>query len=249
VAAQIANRSMCSRHGEGEGGDTRKAFRGQSISAADALTVSLHNPIQFKLPFALRTRARIRTLIAQRFSVKLSLVSVGRLLAQLGQSSQRPLFRAYQQDRSLVERGMKGEFPKMRARAKREKAEVFFGDESGVRSDFHSGTTRAPRGKTPVVRDIGQGFSLNMVSAVSPRGELRFMAVRGGVGADVIIGFLKRLIHGQRHLIFLVVDGHPSHRAMNVKAFVESLQGRLRSFFLPPSSPDRASTAGAFAAN
>jgi hypothetical protein len=160
VATPIANRSMCPRHGAGEGGDTRKAFRGQSISAADALTVSLHNPIEFKLPFALGTRAQIRTLIAQRFSVKRSLVYVGRLLAQLGQSCQRPLFRAYQQDRSLVDRWMKDEFPEMRARAKREKAEIFFGDKSGVRSDFHSGTTWATKGKTPVVRVIGQRSSL-----------------------------------------------------------------------------------------
>lgn len=134
-------------------------------------------------------------MIAQRFSVKLSLVSVGRLLAQLGLTCQRPLFRAYQQDRSLVERWLKEEFPKIRARAKRERAEIFFEDGSGVRSDFHSGTTWAPKGQTPVVRVTGQRFSLNMISAVSPRGELRFMVVRGGVGAGVFIDFLKRLIH------------------------------------------------------
>ena len=90
-------------------------------------TVTTKNPLQFKLPFALWTRAQIRVLVAQRFSVKLSLVSVGRLLAQLGLTCQRPLFRAYQQDRSLVERWLKEEYPKIRTRAKRENAEIFFG--------------------------------------------------------------------------------------------------------------------------
>jgi transposase len=201
-------------------------------------TVTTKNPLQFKLPFALWTRAQIRAVIAQRFDVKLSLVSVGRLLAQLGLTCQRPLFRAYQQDRSLVERWLKEEYPKIRARAKREKAEIFFEDESGVRSDFHSGTTWAPKGKTPVVRVTGQRFSLNMISAVSARGELRFMVVRGGVGAAVFIDFLKRLMCGQRRPIYLIVDGHPSHRAKRVKAYVESLQGKLRLFFLPPYSPE-----------
>lgn len=201
-------------------------------------TVTTKNPLQFKLPFALWTRAQIRALIVQRYSVKLSLVSVGRLLAQLGLTCQRPLFRAYQQDRSLVERWLKEEFPKIRTRAKREKAEIFFEDESGVRSDFHSGTTWAPKGQTPVVRATGQRFSLNMISAVSARGELRFMVVRGGVGAGVFIAFLKRLIHGQRRPIYLIVDGHPSHRSKKVKAYVESLQGKLRLFFLPPYSPE-----------
>ena len=200
--------------------------------------VTMRNPLQFKLPFALWTRAQIRTLIAQRFSVKLSLVSVGRLLAQLGLTCQRPLFRAYQQDRSLVERWLKEEFPQIRARAKRENAEIFFEDESGVRSDFHSGTTWAPKGRTPVVRVTGQRFSLNMISAVSPRGALRFMVVRGGVGAEVFIEFLKRLLHGQRRPIYLIVDGHPSHRSKKVKDYVESCQGKLRLFFLPPYSPE-----------
>ena len=201
-------------------------------------TVTTKNPLQFKLPFALWTRPQIRALVAQRFSVKLSLVSVGRLLAQLGLTCQRPLFRAYQQDRSLVERWLKEEYPKIRTRAKREKAEIFFEDESGVRSDFHSGTTWAPKGQTPVVRATGQRFSLNMISAISARGELRFMVVRGGVGAGVFITFLKRLVHGQRRPIYLIVDGHPSHRAKKVKSYVESLQGKLRLFFLPPYSPE-----------
>lgn len=114
----------------------------------------------------------------------------------------------------------------------------FFVDESGVRSDFHSGTTWAPKGETPVVRVTGQRFSLNMISAISPRGQLRFMVVRGGVNASVFVDFLKRLVHGQRRPIYLIVDGHPAHRAKKVKEYVEQLQGKLRLFFLPSYSPE-----------
>ena len=39
--------------------------------------------------------------------------------------------------------------------------------------------------------------------------------------------------------IFLIVDRGPAHRAKKTKAFVETLGGRLRLFFLPPYSPDR----------
>ena len=70
-------------------------------------TVTLKSPLQMKLPFALWTRAQIRSLIQRKFGVKLSSVSVGRLLAQLGLTCQKPLFRAYQQDASLVERWLK----------------------------------------------------------------------------------------------------------------------------------------------
>ena len=81
----------------------------------------------------------------------------------------------------------------------------------------------------------GQRFSLNMISAISPKGALRFIVVKGGVGAKVLIGFLKRLMHGQRRPVYLILDGHPSHRAKAVKEYVESLEGRLRLFFRPPS--------------
>jgi transposase len=201
-------------------------------------TVTMKSPLQLKLPFALWTRSQIRTVVYRKYGMRLSLTSIGRLLAQLGLTCQKPLFRAYQQNPSLVEQWLKSEYPRIRAMAKRERAEIFFEDESGVRSDFHSGTTWAPKGKTPVVRVTGQRFSLNMISAISPKGSLRFMVVRGGVDARVFIEFLKRLIYGRRRAVFLIVDGHPSHRSKSARSYVASLGGKLKLFFLPPYSPE-----------
>jgi len=57
------------------------------------------------------------------------------------------------------------------------------------------------------------------------------------VTAGVFVEFLKRLLLGAKDSMFLIVDGHPSHRAKMVKTFVDSIQGQLRLFFLPPYAP------------
>jgi hypothetical protein len=70
------------------------------------------------------------------------------------------------------------------ARENRIGAEVFFGAETGVRSDFHSGNTWAPKGKTPIIRTTGARFGFNMISSVSTKGQMRFMVVQGRVAAQ-----------------------------------------------------------------
>ena len=200
--------------------------------------VTLKNPLQFKFEFALWTRRMIQTVIRDRFKIRLSLASIGRLLAQLGLTCQKPLMRAFQQNPALVEKWLKEEYPRIRARAKRIGAEIFFGDEAGVRSDFHSGKTWAPKGKTPVVRVTGARFGFNMISAVSPKGQLRFMVVEGKVAAAQFCEFLRRLVYKAPRPIFLILDGHPVHRSARVKQLVTSLEGIIELFFLPPYSPE-----------
>ena len=208
-------------------------------------TVTMKNPLQLKFTFALWTAKMIGQAIEGRFGIKLSKASVCRLLAQLGLTPQRPVWRAYQQKPEEVQKCLPGRqtglnevYPHIRRMARRMKAVIFFGDEAGVRSDHHAGTTWAVKGKTPVVSSTGARFSLNMISAVSAQGEFRFMTVRGRIGAKQFIEFIKRLIHGTDRMIFLIVDGHPAHKAKSVARFTETIRNRFRLFFLPPYSPE-----------
>lgn len=200
-------------------------------------TVQEETPQQLKLPYALWTLSLIRELIRRHLGKTLALSSVSRIMKLLGFSAQKPLYDAWQQDPVLVRQWETETYPEIRAEARRVGATIYFADESGIRSDYHTGTTWAPVGQTPVVSVTGRRFSLNMISAVSPQGEFRFMLHQGSVTAKVFKTFLQRLLVGGEQPTFLIVDGHPIHKSRLVRDFVKSTNGRLRLYFLPPYAP------------
>lgn len=200
--------------------------------------ITTKDPRQLSFDFGLWTREMIQTVIRRQFDVEMSVTSVGRLLHAMGLSVQRPLRRAYQQDPEAVDRWKKEQFPAIRIEAKKTGATIYFADEAGIRSDYHSGTTWAPVGKTPIVRNTGARYSINMLSAVSAQGKLRFMVHDGSVNAAVFITFCRRLLHDTKGTVYLVVDGHPYHRSNAAKEFAAKTEGKLKLFFLPGYSPE-----------
>ena len=203
-------------------------------------TVTEKNPQQLRCQFALWTREMVAELIARKYGIRLARNSVGRLLAQLGITPQKPLYRACERDDTLVGKWLKTEYPKIRKTAKTQGADIYFGDAAHIRSDHHAGRTWGKKGETPIVSTTGARYAMSLISAITAKGRMRFMVkATGGVNANVFIEFLKRLLVGETRKIFLIVDRGPAHRAKKTKAFVESLGGKLRLFFLPPYSPDR----------
>jgi len=200
--------------------------------------VAGNDPRQLSFGLALWTREMVRELVRREFGVRLSAVSVGRLLHKLGLSPQRPLWRAYQQNPQAVERWKSEEYPAIRKEAARVGATIYFADEAGVCSDFHAGTTWAPVGQTPIVRTTGARHAINLISALTPRGVLRFALYEGTFTSETFIDFCKRLMRDQSDPVFLIVDGHPVHRSNAVKEFVASTEGRLCLFHLPAYSPE-----------
>ena len=78
-----------------------------------------------------------------------------------------------------------------------------------------------------MVSSTGARFGAILISAISAQGQLRFMLTKGRVTAAVFIEFLKRLLVNATTPVFVVVDGHPTHRAKSVARFVAAQEGRL----------------------
>lgn len=228
----------------GYSGLKRKKAPGKSRLLNESQMRSLYymlvdsTPEQMKLPFALWTLAGVQECIRRRFGLKLSKATMGRLMARLGLSFQKPVQRAYEQSGELVKTWLKKEFPEIQKQAKREGAEIYFEDESGIRSDAAVGKTWGRIGKTPVVKRTGRRYSLNLVSAISPRGELRFMFTKGSFGAKEFVEFLARLLKTTPRKVFVIADGHPAHKSKLVKEFIAENEKRIKLFFLPPYSPE-----------
>jgi transposase len=196
------------------------------------------DPRQYGFDFGLWTRRIVQTLIQEKMSIGLGLTAVGRLLAGLEITPQKPLRRAYERDPQAVEQWRRETYPRLRHRAKRLGAMIFFLDEAGFQSDPPLGRTYGLKGQTPVVRTSGQRQSINVVSAVNARGAFWAVTYPGKLDAETFVVFLRNFMRGRKQKVFLVVDGHPAHKANKVKDLIQELKGRLELHFLPPYAPD-----------
>lgn len=196
------------------------------------------DPRQYGFDFGLWSRRIVQVLIEEKLGIQLGLTAVGRLLASLEITPQKPLRRAYERDPAAVEQWLKESYPRLRARAKRAGAKIFFLDEAGFQSDPPLGRTYGLKGKTPVVKTSGQRQSLNVISAVNARGEFWAATYTGKFNSESFIVFLQSFMQCQTGKVFLVLDGHPAHKAKSVRTYVESLQGRVELHLLPAYAPD-----------
>jgi len=196
------------------------------------------DPRQYGFDFGLWSRRIVQALIQEKMGIELGLTAVGRLLASLEITPQKPLRRAYERDPKAVAAWQKETYPQLKKRAKRLGATIFFLDEAGFQSDPPLGRTYGLKGHPPVVTTSGQRQSLNVISAVNARGQFWAATYSGKLNAEAFVAFLGNFMKGRTGPVFLVVDGHPAHKANRVKEYVRGLQGRLELHFLPPYAPD-----------
>lgn len=213
-------------------------LKGHQAASIVNLITDRH-PEQLKLPFVLWTREAVRDLIYKKYKIKLSVSTVGRYLRKWGFTSQKPAKRAYEQSNEAVKKWLKEEYPKIKKLSIKEKAEIFWGDETGLRSDHQTGKTYGKKGKTPIVRISAKRFRSNVISAINNKGKLAFSVYEGKFTSKRFIDFLKRLIKFTKgKKIFLIVDNLSVHKSEEVQNFINENKSKIELFYLPTYSPD-----------
>jgi transposase len=195
-------------------------------------------PEQLQLPCVLWTTGVVRELIRRRLGKDLAESTVRLYLTRWGFTPQKPLSRATQRSDVTIQRWLAREYPKIARRAKREKALIYWGDETGISNQDQIGRSYAPKGKTPVVRRTAKKIATSMISAVNNRGLMRFMCFKGALNAGLFIDFLRRLIKGASGKRFLIVDNLRVHHSIKVSKWVAAHNDQIELFFLPAYAPE-----------
>jgi len=195
-------------------------------------------PDQLKFPFALWTREAVRLLMGRRYGIEMPVRTVGEYLKRWGFTPQKPVRRAKEQNPEAVERWLKTEYPKVATMAKKEKAEIYWGDETGVQNEANRIRGYGPKGKTPLLRVRAKKAHISMISAVTNEGKVRFMIYREAMTQAKLVTFMGRLARDTGRKAYLILDNLKAHHGKRVAEWLETHKNEIAVFYLPSYSPE-----------
>ena len=113
---------------------------------------------------------------------------------------------------------LEGEYPAIEQRARREGAEIHWGDETALVNTDVRGRSYAPAGKTPVAFAVGgTRQKLSMIATVTNQGKTRWMIIDDAFDSEKLIEFLQALIQDSGKKVFLILDNLRVHQSKVVK--------------------------------
>jgi transposase len=200
--------------------------------------ILLFPPDELGLDTTLWTSKVVHEHLQRKYAINYSVRGIRKLMGRIGFSSQKPIKLALQRNPEKIKEWLETTYPKIKERAMREGARIYWGDEMGIHSTDNRGRTYGLVGQTPVIKKTGSRFKCNMLAAISPQGFMNWMVFEDNFTSQKFIQFLGRMIRKIKQKIFLVVDNHRVHHSKKVKAYVEKYKDRIQLFFLPPYCPD-----------
>lgn len=184
------------------------------------------------------TCERVAGVIYQEFGASYSRSQVSRILKRLEWTPQIPITRAIQRDEEAIERWRVESWPALKEKARRERRDLVFVDESGFYLLPGLVKTYAPKGETPIVDEWQTRDHLSVMGGVTPAGQVYSLVRPSSLNGLHSIAFLLHLGRMVGDRLLVIWDGSPIHRRAEVQAFVAEAGGKIHLEPLPAYAPD-----------
>ena len=133
---------------------------------------------------------------------------------------------------------MEETYPAIATKAKKEKAVIYWGDETGINNQEYYVRGFSPKGKTPVVPSFPKMEKINMISAITNQGSCRFMCYEDNMTQQRFIEFMKRLVHDSDRKVLFIVDNLKVHHGKIVQKWLSEHKEEIEVFYTSPYSPE-----------
>lgn len=221
----------------------RPVGSGRSLSEEQGITIqtilNTQSLQECGIVSPLWTRRAVRELIAQQFGIDMPVRTVGEYLKRWGYTAKKPQHHARCQDPEEVQEWLEKIYPAIEEFAAQENAEILWCDETGIDSNTHIGKGYALKGQPATIEVSSSPCRMNVISAISNDGDLRFMTYPQTMTGALFVTFLAKLIAGARRKIYLIVDRLPAHESAVVDAWVAGHKSELELFYSPRRAPER----------
>jgi transposase len=231
-------------HAKGEDAlDTRKAPGSPPVMTSeidDGLkkTILHSTPEDHGYDTVLWTLEILVDVLKKRFDLWVSDSTVALHLHQMNLSCQKPCYQAQGQDPEKVAHFINNKFKLIQKVAQKIGADIAFEDEAGIGVMTRSGRTWGEVGSPPKVVVSDQRGGYNVLSIVTPKGELIYDVEEKPINGARYIQFLQKVLEGRTRPLMIIADNVSFHRSKEVRDFDRANRQKIRMFFLPTHSPE-----------
>lgn len=195
-------------------------------------------PEELGVAAPLWTRRAVRQLILDEFGIELALRTVGAYLARWGYTAKRPTRRSKLQDRAAVETWVEETYPEIEEQARKEAADIFWADETGVQADHYPHTGYARRGEPVILGVPRPHLKINVAVALSNTGALHYETYDRTLNGARFVAYLEGLIAATSRKVLLILDRHPAHTSGLVARWLAAHAARIEVRYLPAHAPE-----------
>lgn len=195
-------------------------------------------PVDFGYDSRLWTCGILAELLHKEFGIQVAACTIGLHLKRFRLSYQKPEYQDLDRDPQESEFFLNEKFPRIQRLASKMEADIGFEDESGVGLMTRSGRTWGAVGKPPVLQVSMERGGYNVLSIVTPQGNMCYSVQDTSIDSKEYIKFLQSLIDDRKRPLIILADRASFHTSKEVRKFVRAHRSQLRMFFLPRRTPE-----------